>query len=532
MVYQDVLDNPAIILRTAMDREIYTQGYNTILFFIYVVFFGSLSFFFAAVYLFDKLVISRVTSLSKSVIGVHLSGNLAERVPVKGKDELSSLANEINEMLRSLEVADYKLRHSRDELEKLIEDRTEELVQVNIDLKNEINEHELGRKALSEAYNEIHLIISSISSVMVGVDNNGTVTLWNNVAGKILGLSSDEVIGLDFFTLPINWNWETIAKQAAECVKNNRNIRMDDVTLENPAERTRILGITLTPLILKDKEQPGFLLIGADITERRLLEQQVVQSNKLEAIGRLAAGVAHEINTPTQLVGSNLHFLGDQLETLLAWLDSSSQASEATIAQIQYFRQEAPKAIEESLEGIERITHIVKAMRYFTHPGGEHKEIANLNQIIQNAISLSRNEWKNVAEIKTDLEADLPNVECLPIELSQVVLNIIMNAVHAIHDALGEQPEKTGQIVITSRQLGELIEIRIADNGTGIPKEIHNKIFDPFYTTKDIGRGTGQGLAIAYTVIVKKHGGTLEFESEVSRGTTFVIRLPGKADND
>jgi PAS domain S-box-containing protein len=547
MMFQDVFGDPTIILRTAMDRDIYTHGYNTILFFIYVVFFGSLSFFITAVYLFDRLVISRISSLSKSVIGVHLSGDLADRVPVKGKDELSSLANEINEMLRSLEVADYKLRHSRDELEKLIEDRTEELVQVNLDLKHEINEHELGRKALSEAYNEIHLIISSISSMMVGVDNNGLVTLWNNVAGKMLGLSSSDVIGLDFFSLPIHWNWEAIIKNAAECVKNNRNIRMDDVMLENQAEQTRILGITLTPLMLKDKEHPGFLLIGADITERRLLEQQVVQSNKLEAIGRLAAGVAHEINTPTQLVGSNLRFLGEQLVTFLMRLDPSTQPNEAlmigtsthgtgrisekdsTIAQIEYFRQEAPKAIEQSLEGIERISHIVNAMRYFTHPGGENKEIANLNQIIQNAISLSRNEWKNVAEIKTELEADLPNVECLPIELSQVVLNTIMNAIHAIQDALDEQPEKIGQIVITSRQLGELIEMRITDNGTGIPKEIQNKIFDPFYTTKDIGRGTGQGLAIAYTVIVKKHGGTLEFESEVGRGTSFIIHLPRKA---
>jgi len=325
---------------------------------------------------------------------------------------------------------------------------------------------------------------------------------------------------------------------------------MDDVMLENQAEQTRILGITLTPLMLRDKEHPGFLLIGADITERRLLEQQVVQSNKLEAIGRLAAGVAHEINTPTQLVGSNLRFLGEQLEIFLMRPDPSSQPNEAvmigtsthgtdrisekdsTIAQIEYFRQEAPKAIEQSLEGIERISHIVNAMRYFTHPGGENKEIANLNQIIQNAISLSRNEWKNVAEINTKLEPDLPNVECLPIELSQVVLNIIMNAIHAIQDALDEDPEKIGQIIITSCQLGELIEMRITDNGTGIPKEIQNKIFDPFYTTKDIGRGTGQGLAIAYTVIVKKHGGTLEFESEVGRGTTFIIHLPRKAAHE
>ena len=546
MMVEDVFNNPVMILKAAMDRDIYNHGYDTILFFIYIVFFGSLFFILTALYLLDSQVTSRIISLSRSVIGVRLSGHLADRVPIKGKDEISSLGNAINEMLQSLEAADYRLRHSRDELEKLIENRTAELVQVNLDLKHEITEHELGRKALSEAYNEIHLIISSISSIMIGVDNKGMVTLWNDVASKLLSLSSDDVVGLDFFALPINWNREKIAQEAAECVKSNKNIRMADILLRHQTDGIRILGITLTPLFLKDKEHPGFLLIGADITERRLLEDQVGRSNKLEAIGQLAAGVAHEINTPTQLVGSNLRFLGQQLDTILGWLDKLHQQKDAakteskipsliigsekdvTLAQLEYFKQEAPKAIEQSLEGIDRISHIVTAMRFFTHPGSENKEIADLNQIIQNAISLSRNEWKIIAEIKTDLDPNLPGVECLPIELSQVVLNIIINAIHAIQDS----GEEKGQIVIVSRQAGELIEVSITDNGTGIPKEIQSKIFDPFFTTKDIGRGTGQGLAIAYTVIVKKHGGTLEFESETGKGTTFIIRLPRRANYD
>ena len=546
MMVEDVFNNPVMILKAAMDRDIYNHGYDTILFFIYIVFFGSLFFILTALYLLDSQVTSRIISLSRSVIGVRLSGHLADRVPIKGKDEISSLGNAINEMLQSLEAADYRLRHSRDELEKLIEDRTAELVQVNLDLKHEITEHELGRKALSEAYNEIHLIISSISSIMIGVDNKGMVTLWNDVASKLLSLSSDDVVGLDFFALPINWNREKIAQEAAECVKSNKNIRMADILLRHQTDGIRILGITLTPLFLKDKEHPGFLLIGADITERRLLEDQVGRSNKLEAIGQLAAGVAHEINTPTQLVGSNLRFLGQQLDTILGWLDKLHQQKDAakteskipsliigsekdvTLAQLEYFKQEAPKAIEQSLEGIDRISHIVTAMRFFTHPGSENKEIADLNQIIQNAISLSRNEWKIIAEIKTDFDPNLPEVECLPIELSQVVLNIIINAIHAIQDS----GEEKGQIVIVSRQAGELIEVSITDNGTGIPKEIQSKIFDPFFTTKDIGRGTGQGLAIAYTVIVKKHGGTLEFESETGKGTTFIISLPTRANYD
>jgi len=549
-VLTDVFDNPALILRAGMERDIYNHGYATILFFITVMFFGCLFFFIFAVILLDKQVISRITSLSKSVSRIRLSGTLVDRVPHKGKDEISSLARSINEMLQSLEVSDDELRQSRDELEKRVEARAAELIQVNTDLNYEISERKLGEQALYEAYNEIHLILSSISSMMIGVDSDRMVTQWNDVATRMLGLSSPDVTGLDFFTLPINWDWEKITPKVTECTKNNVKVRMDDILLGNPGDNPRILGITLTPLILKDKEQPGFLLVAADITERRLLEQQLGRSSKLEAIGQLAAGVAHEINTPTQLVGSNLRFLGQQLAPVLELIDKVYQLNRAVkngtatpemaialeqvtaAAHLEYFRHEAPKAIEQSLEGIDRISHIVSAMRYFSHPGSEAKEMANLNQILQNALSLSRNEWKNVAEIKTDLDETLPAVECMPSELSQVVLNLIINAVHGIQDARGEEPEEKGQIVITSRQVEEFVEVRISDNGTGIPEEIRDKIFDPFFTTKEVGRGTGQGLAIAHTVIVTKHGGTIQFETELGRGTTFIIRLPRNKEND
>jgi signal transduction histidine kinase len=431
-------------------------------------------------------------------------------------------------------------------MEKLVDERTSELVQVNEELNHEIGERELGQIALFEAYNEIHLILSAISSVMIGVNNHQIVTQWNDVAVKMFNLSTSNTIGQNFFTLPIKWDWEKISQDTAECTQNNTRVRMDDILLEDQGAETRILGVTLTPLVLRENEPPGFLLIGSDISDRRLLELQLERSRKLEAIGELAAGVAHEINTPTQLVGSNLRFLGQQLEPVLTLIEKVYELNQAVkagtatpkmalalekaaaAAHLEYFRQEAPKAIEQSLEGIDRISHIVAAMRFFSHPGGDNKEMASLNQIIENALSLSRNEWKNVAEVRTDLDADLPPVECLPSELSQVVLNLIINAVHAIQDTGGDE----GQIVITSRKIDSAVEVRIADNGSGIPENIRARIFDPFFTTKDVGRGTGQGLAIAHAVIVKKHGGTIEFESELGRGTTFIIRLPRKADYD
>jgi len=285
--------------------------------------------------------------------------------------------------------------------------------------------------------------------------------------------------------------------------------------------------------------------VGSDITERRLLEQKLMQSSKLEAIGQMAAGIAHEINTPTQLVGSNLRYIRQQLGDIVKLIEKVTELNKnvkngtatpdmgldlqkaADEAHVNFFKVEAPKAIADSLEGIDRISHIVSAMRYFSHPTTGMKVKGNINQIIQNALSLSRNEWKSVAEIVTDLDENLPSIDCYPSELSQTILNMIINAVHAIQDVIKDSPTAKGQITISTRQIEDDIEIRVSDTGTGIREEFLDKVFNPFFTTKDVGIGTGQGLALCYTAIVKKHGGTIKIETEVGRGTTFVIRIPG-----
>jgi PAS domain S-box-containing protein len=545
-VLQDIFGYPALIVRTKMERDIYNQGYSSIVLYILLIVLGCLFFIISIIYIIDRQVISRVTELSKSVSHVRMAVKPIDRVPVKGKDEITSLAVEINEMLGSLEEFDAELRKSSNELERRIAERTSELSEVNYILQHEIRERELSEKALIETYNENNQILSSISSIIIGVNKEGIITQWNDVAATMLGFAANEVMGLSFFNLPINWDWERIRNETTECCEKNTKIRMDDIQLCKDDNMTRVLGITLTPLFLKEEEKPGFLLVGADITERRLLEQRVGQSNKMEAIGQMAAGIAHEINTPTQLVGSNLRFIGKQLEDILKLIDKAvalnlqvksktatpemaiSLQKAAEAAHLNYFKEEAPKAIADSLEGIDRITHIVSAMRYFSHPGSDVKENGNLNLIIKNALSLSRNEWKHVAEVKTDLAEDLPVIECYPSDLSQVILNLIINSVHAIKDVIKDEPTGKGKISISSRLLDDSVEVRISDSGTGIPEDIRGKIFDPFFTTKDVGMGTGQGLAICFTVIVKKHGGILEFESEIGRGTTFIIRLPRK----
>ena len=269
---------------------------------------------------------------------------------------------------------------------------------------------------------------------------------------------------------------------------------------------------------------------------------QALQSEKLASVGQLAAGIAHEINTPIQFVGDNTRFLQEAFEDMTdlialykdqctALLDGKNERESAEKARekseeidIEYLIGEAPNAISQSLEGIERVSQIVRSMKDFSHPGSNQKEIIDINQAIESTMIVCRNEWKYDAELITDFDPTLTTVPCYAGELNQVLLNIIVNAAHAIRDSRGDS-DILGTINITTRQHNDCAEIRIMDNGAGMPEEVRKRIFEPFYTTKGVGKGSGQGLAIAYSVIVDKHHGTIDVDSEPGKGTTFTIRL-------
>ncbi len=185
-------------------------------------------------------------------------------------------------------------------------------------------------------------------------------------------------------------------------------------------------------------------------------------------------------------------------------------------------------AIGQTLEGVERVSKIVRAMKEFSHPGGKEKSPADLNQAIESTVTVARNEWKYVADLKLELEPELPPVPCFLGEFNQCVLNLVVNAAHAIGDVVKTIPGAKGLITVQTRRDGDQVEVRVTDTGTGIAEANRAKIFEPFFTTKDVGKGTGQGLAMIYGSMVKRHGGTVTFETEVGRGTTFIIRLPLK----
>ena len=276
----------------------------------------------------------------------------------------------------------------------------------------------------------------------------------------------------------------------------------------------------------------------------RTSQAQLQHAQKLESIGQLAAGIAHEINTPTQYISDNTAFLKKAFGRLLDALQSCQPLVETLnqdtpdpavlahaqqtfkTAKLDYLLKQVPRALDQSLAGLERVAGIVGAMKEFSHPSQGQKELVNLRQTIETTLMVARSEWKYVAELVTEFDEALPAVPCLRDEFNQVILNLVVNAAHAIAAVPGTASGTKGTITVTTQRAGDWAEIRISDTGTGIPEDIREKIFDPFFTTKEVGKGTGQGLAIAYSAIVDKHAGRIEVESEVGRGTTFILQLP------
>jgi PAS domain S-box-containing protein len=274
--------------------------------------------------------------------------------------------------------------------------------------------------------------------------------------------------------------------------------------------------------------------------ERLLMETQLRQAQKMEAVGQLAAGIAHEINTPVQFIGDNASFLFDAFRAFQSFWSALNGALKALgpspaivdglekarqAADLDFLEAEAPKAILQIQDGARRVSQIVHAMKDFSHPGGGSAQPADLNRAIEDTTIVSRNSWKYEADLVLDLDPGLPMVTCFLGEMNQVILNLILNAIDAIVEAKGRS-EKKGTISISTRRLEGQVVIRVKDTGAGIPETVRSRIFEPFFTTKDVGKGTGQGLAIAYHVVVGKHQGSFTFETEPGQGTTFEIRIP------
>lgn len=420
----------------------------------------------------------------------------------------------------------------------------------NIDLPDRLTDCDPNEPGLLETRRELSLLVASVPTILISLTPDLTVTRWNKKAEQVLGVNASHILGLPLETVSINWDWPKIAAGLSQCRAGRTAVRIDDINFQSSAGKDGFLGITVNPLIGEDGTTLGYIIIGADITDRKSLMNQLNQSQKLKSIGQLAAGIAHEINTPTQYVGDNIRFLQEGFEDLCTVLDSYARLLAAVRAEdrqrtlvrevdrvldeadIAYLTDEIPMAIEHTLEGVERISKIVRAMKEFSHPGRAEKVPTDLNKAIESTVTVARNEWKYVAELETDFDPSLPLVPCMPGEFNQVILNMIINAAHAIKDARGNGQKALGLIRISTSKKDDTVQIRISDSGVGIAPDIQSQIFDPFFTTKEVGKGTGQGLAICFPVIVDKHGGSIDIESEVGKGTDFIITLPLEPGED
>ena len=305
------------------------------------------------------------------------------------------------------------------------------------------------------------------------------------------------------------------------------------------------------PLLDREGNIVGTFGISHDIThrkraekERQELQAQLQLAQKLESIGSLAAGVAHEINTPTQFVSDNVKFLADSFSSLREVLriagklgaefkarpENSPLASELIAAlekaDLEFVLEEIPGTFRQTEDGLSRVARIVKSLKEFAHPGSPEKVATDINAAIETTINVARHEWKYVADVVIELDETVPEIFCMSDEINQVLLNLIVNAAHAVGATNAERRRDKGTITVRTRADDSTLVIEIIDDGGGMPTEIQPHVFEPFFTTKRAGLGTGQGLAIVQKVVVKNHGGQVEFDSEPDHGTTFRILLP------
>ncbi len=458
------------------------------------------------------------------------------------KDGLADLRRQINELADQLCGAVHGTFDLLAAVEAPHEDMQKLTMMVNFVL-------DAARRALHELEGReacLRAVLDTAAEGILTADSEGIIQTCNRAASAMFGYEPGELLGQAIELLvpqhAIQRHRLHMRRLLAGSADNK--IAAREVTARHRSGR--LFPISLAVSQFETGEGRLFTAIMRDLTEEKRMQCELAQAQRLESVGQLAAGIAHEINTPTQFIGDNLHFLHEGFQKIDAMLaacerfvssvkdgKAEGRAIEDLVAAWQrsdaaFLRQEFPEAIQQSLEGNERVANIVRAMKEFSHPGLDTPVFANLNDAVRTTLTVSRNEWKYVAEVELVLDAELPEIECLPGPLSQVILNLVINAAHAIEKVLPRDGKRKGTIRVSTCRHAEGVELRVSDNGCGIPAEIRQRVFDPFFTTKEVGKGTGQGLAIARSVVVDKHGGSITFESEVGKGTTFIVRLPLK----
>jgi PAS domain S-box-containing protein len=394
-------------------------------------------------------------------------------------------------------------------------------------------------RELASSREQYRLIAETTRAIPFELDlAHGRFTYIGPQAQKMLGFPEARLKESGFLDVLLPRTRESnMRHQLDECMPGTFEALCSVVTGD---DRVVELRWTVSCDLVDDKRFLRGLMI--DVTEARRMVRELAQGQKLESVGRIAAGVAHEINTSVQFISDSVRFVRHALKDVphaladyralaagaLSGQDVTASAKKAAetdeSADVDYFLKNAPEALDRALDGIGRVGSIVRSMTEFAYPDSHTKADIDLNRAIRTTLNMARNEYKSVAELETHF-GDVPAVFCHAGDINQVVLNLLLNAAHAIGDVV-EGTGAKGRIVVRTRTIGGYVEISINDTGDGIPEDVRGRIFEPFVTTKEIGRGTGQGLALSRGIVVDKLKGSLHFETETGKGTTFYIRLP------
>lgn len=448
-------------------------------------------------------------------------GHFGHKIEVRGRDELADTAKSFNRMSASLEAFANELTEARDRAETVLHDAVESVPQGILVIDE--NEQVLHQNS---AFQGLYAEDAARLKSAVSLPDVAAIT------GRYVRTNCDSMQ----------------ANRGDVCIEQSPEERLNEI--REGAGKQWTLQLNDDRYIyqtVRAMQSGGCVIVETDVTplyeaqeQNRKLELELLQASKMESLGTLAGGIAHEINTPIQYIGDNLSFLRESFDDLRGVIDAydglmADAKSAGTLgdrvdavaevresADLDFLYEEIPQAAQQSIDGVAQVSRIVLAMKEFSHPSSKERAPIDLNAIIERATIVCRAEWKHAADLELQLDPDLPEMLGFEGELNQVILNMAVNAAHAI----AEKGAGQGLITIRTAAIPGGVELSVTDTGTGIPDAVRRRIFDPFFTTKGVGKGTGQGLAICQDIVVNKHGGTIDIETVPGEGTTFIMWFP------